>query len=233
MYKEIEEIYKKQSPYNIIKKKIFWIYLLFMVVSLVFNIYNKILLMIIVLFVMISCMKLVCEKNLKIKLYLVKTNEKNLKPLNLIIKEEELKLFRDYSIRRNLYNEKLLLCIISHYRNVIKTRIFGGNLLAVLSLVLPICLEFCTKDGFDFMRFSNAIPYLIVFCLMIVIAYMSFNELIGIKKFLKGEDEMEERLEEIFSELYVDYINKIKRLKGNRNIKRQIKSKKINSKTKA
>lgn len=35
MYKDIEEIYKKKSPYNIIKKWMFWIYVVFILISLI------------------------------------------------------------------------------------------------------------------------------------------------------------------------------------------------------
>ena len=42
---------------------------------------------------------------------------------------------------------------------------------------------------------------------MIILLYFSYNQFIEAKKFLKGEDGMIERLEEIFSELYVEYIN--------------------------
>ena len=127
--------------------------------------------------------------------------------LSLIIKNEEDKLFKEYSIKNNLYNEKSLLCIIGHYRNLIKTKIVGGNLLAILSIAVPILLSFYTKEGFDFNGLANALPYLISFSIMIILLYFSYNQFIEAKKFLKGEDGMIERLEEIFSELYVEYIN--------------------------
>ena len=70
MYKDIEEIYKKKSPYNIIKKWTFWIYVIFIFISLVFNFLNKIVPMILVFIAMLLIMKVVSEKVLNTKLHL-------------------------------------------------------------------------------------------------------------------------------------------------------------------
>lgn len=208
MYNEIENIYKNKSPHNIIKKRMFWIYVVFIFISLIFNILNKVLPMILVFVAMLITMKLMCEKTLKTKLHLsLGKNKDDEVALPLIIKNAEKKLFRDYSMKNKLYNEKSLLCIINHYRNMIKTKIVGGNLLAILSIVIPVVLSFYTKEGFDFNELVNALPYLISFCIMIIIFYFSYNQFIEVKKFLKGEDGMMERLEEIFSELYMECIN--------------------------
>ena len=209
MYKDIEEIYKKKSPYNIIKKWTFWIYVIFIFISLVFNFLNKIVPMILVFIAMLLIMKVVSEKVLNTKLHLSigKRNENEI-TLSLIIRNAEKELFKDYSIKNNMYNEKTLLCIIDHYRNMIKTKKVGGNLLAILSIAVPAILSFYTKDGFDFNGLAIALPYLISFSIVIIMLYFSYSQFIEAKKFLKGEDGMIERLEEIFSELYTECINK-------------------------
>lgn len=208
MYKDIEEIYKKKSPYNIIKKWTFWIYVIFIFISLVFNFLNKIVPMILVFIAMLLIMKVVSEKVLNTKLYLSigKRNENEI-TLPIIIRNAEKELFKDYFIKNNIYNEKTLLCIIDHYRNMIKTKIVGGNLLAILSIAIPAILSFYTKDGFDFNGLAIALPYLISFSIVIIMLYFSYSQFIEAKKFLKGEDGMIERLEEIFSELYIECIN--------------------------
>ena len=208
MYKDIEEIYKKKSPYNIIKKWTFWIYVIFIFISLVFNFLNKIVPMILVFIVMLLIMKVVSEKVLNTKLHLSigKRNENEI-TLPLIIRNAEKELFKNYSIKNNMYNEKTLLCIIDHYRNMIKTKIVGGNLLAILSIAIPVILSFYTKDGFDFNGLAIALPYLISFSIVIIMLYFTYSQFIEAKKFLKGEDGMIERLEEIFSELYTECIN--------------------------
>lgn len=208
MYKDIEEIYKKKSPYNIIKKWMLWIYVVFILISLIFNFLNKIVPMILVLLAMLLIMKIVSEKVLNTKLHINigKRNENEI-TLPLIIRNAEKELFKDYSIKNNMYNEKTLLCIIDHYRNMIKTKIVGGNLLAILSIAIPAILSFYTKDGFDFNGLAIALPYLISFSIVIIMLYFSYSQFIEAKKFLKGEDGMVERLEEIFSELYTECIN--------------------------
>lgn len=208
MYKNIEEIYKKKSPYNIIKKRTFWIYALFVSISLIFKFFNKIVLMILALIAMTLVIKLVSEKVLNIRLYFNLGKRKNNDiSLPLIIKNTENKLFKDYSIKNNLYNEKSLLCIIEHYRNQIKSKVVSGNLLAILSIIVPVLLAFYTKDGFDFNGLASALPYIIFFVIIIILLYFSYSQLIEMKKFLKGEDGMIERLEEIFSEIYIECIN--------------------------
>lgn len=208
MYKDIEEIYKKKSPYNIIKKWMFWIYVVFILISLIFNFLNKIVPMILVFVAMLLIMRFVSEKVLNTKLHINigKRNENEI-TLPLIIRNAEKELFKDYSIKNNMYNEKTLLCIIDHYRNMIKTKIVGGNLLAILSITIPAILSFYTKDGFDFNGLAIALPYLISFSIVIIMLYFSYSQFIEAKKFLKGEDGMIERLEEIFSELYTECIN--------------------------
>ena len=208
MYKDIEEIYKKKSPYNIIKKRTFWIYVVFILISLIFKFLNKIVPMILVFIAMLLIMKIVSEKVLNTKLHfnIGKRNENEI-TLPLIIRNAEKELFKDYSIKNNMYNEKTLLGIIDHDRNMIKTKIVGGNLLAILSIAIPAILSFYTKDGFDFNDLAIALPYLISFSIVIIMLYFSYSQFIEAKKFLKGEDGMIERLEEIFSELYTECIN--------------------------
>ncbi|MDO4376592.1 MAG: hypothetical protein Q4C38_00440 [bacterium] len=208
MYKDIEEIYKKKSPYNIIKKRTFWIYVVFILISLIFNFLNKVVPMILVFIAMLLIMKIVSEKVLNTKLHLsIGKKQDNGVTLPFIIRNAEKELFKNYSIKNNMYNEKTLLCIIDHYRNMIKTKIVGGNLLAILSIAIPAILSFYTKDGFDFNGLAIALPYLISFSIVIIMLYFSYSQFIEAKKFLKGEDGMIERLEEIFSELYIECIN--------------------------
>mgnify|MGYP004610912337 FL=1 len=208
MYKDIEEIYKKKSPYNIIKKRTFWIYVVFILISLIFNFLNKVVPMILVFIAMLLIMKVVSEKVLNTKLHLsIGKKQDNGVTLPFIIRNAEKELFKNYSIKNNMYNEKTLLCIIDHYRNMIKTKIVGGNLLAILSIAIPAILSFYTKDGFDFNGLAIALPYLISFSIVIIMLYFSYSQFIEAKKFLKGEDGMIERLEEIFSELYTECIN--------------------------
>lgn len=230
MYKDIEEIYKKKSPYNIIKKRTFWIYVVFILISLIFNFLNKVVPMILVFIAMLLIMKVVSEKVLNTKLHLsIGKKQDNGVTLPFIIRNAEKELFKNYSIKNNMYNEKTFLCIIDHYRNMIKTKIVGGNLLAILSIAIPAILSFYTKDGFDFNGLAIALPYLISFSIVIIMLYFSYSQFIEAKKFLKGEDGMIERLEEIFSELYIECINTNiveKKKKSKKQVKKKTKASK-------
>lgn len=230
MYKDIEEIYKKKSPYNIIKKRTFWIYVVFILISLIFNFLNKVVPMILVFIAMLLIMKVVSEKVLNTKLHLsIGKKQDNGVALPFIIRNAEKELFKNYSIKNNMYNEKTLLCIIDHYRNMIKTKIVGGNLLAILSIAIPAILSFYTKDGFDFNGLAIALPYLISFSIVIIMLYFSYSQFIEAKKFLKGEDGMIERLEEIFSELYIECINTNiveKKIESKKQVKKKTKASK-------
>jgi len=208
MYKDIEKIYKKKSPYNIIMKKTFLIYVLFILTSLIFNFFNKVIPMILVFVAMLLVLKKVSEKVLNTKLHFsFEKNKANEETLSVIIKNVDKNLFKMYSVENNFYNEKSLICIINHYRNLIKPKIVGGNLLAILSIIIPTILSFLTKDGFDFNSLTNTIAYLVTFTIMIIILYFLYNQFISMKNLLKGEDGMIERLEEIFSELYVECVS--------------------------
>lgn len=189
-------------------KKTFLIYVLFILTSLIFNFFNKVIPMILVFVAMLLVLKKVSEKVLNTKLHFsFEKNKANEETLSVIIKNVDKNLFKMYSVENNFYNEKSLICIINHYRNLIKPKIVGGNLLAILSIIIPTILSFLTKDGFDFNSLTNTIPYLVTFTIMIIILYFLYNQFISMKNLLKGEDGMIERLEEIFSELYVECVS--------------------------
>ena len=59
--------------------------------------------------------------------------------------------------------------------------------------------------------------------------YFSYNQFIEAKKLLKGEDGMNERLEEIFSELYIEYVNELKGKKLEKTKNKKL----VNKKTKS
>ena len=149
-----------------------------------------------------------CEKTLNKKLYIsfYKKTKDDI-PLSLIIKNEEYKIFKRYSLKNHLYNEKVLLCIVNHYRNLYKSKSISGNLLTIMSIAIPVLLSFYTKTGFDFNGLTNTLPYLICFSMIIVLLYIFCHQLLKMKELYKGEVGMIDRLEEIFSELYIECVN--------------------------
>ena len=105
MYQKIEQLYKKESPYNRIKIKLFMLYYIVMGVLLVFNFLKAYILMILTIIITAFFMKQICEKELKEKLFF-ELNKKSTdgKPLNDIIREKENKMFCNYLIENKLYD---------------------------------------------------------------------------------------------------------------------------------
>lgn len=219
MYKDIEEIYKKKSPYNKIKMRMFWLYLLAVPFLLIFNYYKNYFMMIITIVIVILIMKKISEKVLKQKLYFSFNNRRKV-PLNKIIEAKEKILFVDYLKIKSLYNKETIKCLLDHYRCYIKPKIVGGNFLSILSIIISVLLAFISKDGFDFNSFSTSLPYLLSIIFLFGIVYYPVSKITKIKKFFTGEDGMIERLESIFSELYVEFDENNSREKSKKEFKK-------------
>lgn len=218
MYRKIEEIYKKESPYNIIKRRTLILYIVTVLILYVLNINTNIILniimMIISAIITIILMKKICENILKEKLYIKFGKGKNGgKPLNKIISEKENQIFKLYLIENQMFGKEIIKCILNHYRNEKKTKLISGNFLTIVSIVISILAIFITKDGFDINNFKNVLPFILGIIFTMLAIYYSFKKIGDLKNYIKGEDGMTERLEIIFSELYVECIlnkNKLK-----------------------
>ena len=119
----------------------------------------------------------------------------------------EKKMFKSFLKTEKKYNKETLECILNHYRTYIKPKIAGDNFLAIVAIVISIALAFVSKEGFNINSFENALPYLFCFIVITAIIYFSIKKFIEIKKIFKGEAGMYERLEVIFSEMYIEYKN--------------------------
>lgn len=233
MYDEINMLYKKKSPYNIIKVRVFYIYLFFFIATLIFgylfNIWIIIILNSIIMFLTIKYVcQLVLNEKLEFSFNLKKTNDDTLPTL---IRNKEIEMFRAYFVKNDLLEEKVLLCIIDHYRKLIKTKTINGSFITIISIVISIIIPFCSSGGFNKTEFINVLPYIIIACVFISILYYTYHKFLQLKEFLKGEDGMNERLEEIFSELYIETIKNEKN--SNNKITTSKSKKKIATKTKS
>lgn len=207
MYNKIERLYKKESPHNKITKKIFILYLVMVFLLLLFNVLNIQSLMILVVLIVIIAMRRFYEKELgkKIPFRLNKNNTID-KSFNDMINDKENQLFRNYLNKNNIYNEKTLKCIMDHYRNLVKSKPISDNFWSAITIIVSIVLAFVTKDGFDFNNFKRAIPYIFIFVFAVVMIFFSVKQFGYVKSIFKGNARMFERLEIIFSELYVEFI---------------------------
>lgn len=228
MYKRIEELYKKQSPYNRIKKKFFLTYIGIGIILLLLNITDSSLMMFLTAIITMFVIKRICEKELKTKLYFkFDKKDKKGKPLDEIIIEKEKEIFQNYLKENKIQNYKSLKCIIEHYRNLVKPKVITDNLWSIISIVISIIIAFVTKDGFDFKSFEKTLPYLISFTFIVFIILFFVRKFSEIRTFLKGEEGIYERLEVIFSELYIDSLKENINTK-NKNCKQKVKIKHTN-----
>lgn len=206
MFSKIENIYKKESPYNRIKIRLFITYIITMLLLWVFNINNIYLMMILMLVIAFFTIKYICENELNAKIYFKYDKRDNEgQPLNEIIHNKEKLLFKQYLKKENIYNRESLECILNHYRAYIKPNTVGNNFWAIIAIVISIGLAFVTKEGFDIKSFELSLPYLFAIVFMAIIIYYPIKKFPEIKKFFKGEDGIYENLEIIFSELYIEY----------------------------
>lgn len=207
MYRELENLYKKQSPYNKIKRKLFFVYIVTVALLLLFNNFNNYGLMILIIFILLFVMKNIIEKELNTKLYLGLKKENHGKTIEQLIDIKEKKLFKEYLKSKNLYNTLALKCIMDHYRNLIKPKIVNDIFWTIIAIIVSILIAFITPSGFDFNSFERTLPYLFFFAIIIIIFWLFIKQFSEIKTFIKGEDGMLERLETIFSELYIESTN--------------------------
>lgn len=227
MFNKIEDLYKKQSPYNRITKKIFVTYVIIMPLLWALNIGKAYILMTIALIAAFFIIKRICEKELNTKLYF-KFDKKDHNGLTLseIIGIREKSMFREFLKDNKWYNKEKIDCILNHYRTYIKPKIVGDNFFAIITIVVSIVLAFVTKEGFNINSFEKSLPYLISFILMTIMIYYPIKKFTEVKKILKGEDGIYERLEIIFSELYIEYEEEKIEVKKKPKAKKQAKSKK-------
>lgn len=227
MFNKIEELYKKQSPYNRITKKMFWTYIIIMLLLWVLNNGKAYISMIITLIVAFFIIKRICEKELNTKLYL-KFNKKDNSGLTLseIVNIREKSMFQKFLKENKWYNKEKIECILNHYRTYIKPKIVGDNFWSIIAIVVSVVLAFVTKEGFNINSFEKSLPYLISFILMTIMIYYPIKKFVEVKKILKGEEGIYERLEIIFSELYIEYEEDKTEVNKNSKTKKQMKSKK-------
>ena len=183
MFKKIEYLYKKKSPYNRIKIKLFCAYLITIFLLWCLNIYNIYWMMLLILIISFFAVKHICEKELNTKLYIIIGKKDNSgKPLNELIHSEEKQLFKNFLKKENIYNKEVIECIINHYRVYIRQNIIGDNFWAIIAIIISIALAFVTKDGFDIESFEQALPYLFALVFVTIIIYYPIKEFPEIKK---------------------------------------------------
>lgn len=202
MYKEIEYKYKKEGYYN---KKI-------KIISILYNI-SYIILCFIYLFFKLTIVHIIIATLVYfIILFLVILKLLNIKlsfdvekiriSINKSREErhcQEITLMKDFLKDNNIYNKEAINTIVEHYRNK-SSKKESSNLLTILGIIISIVIATSDKN--------QIITNLIIYIPLYVTFHFVIIQFINYIKMLKGEEEIYENLESIFSELYIELTSK-------------------------
>ncbi len=216
MYKDIETFYKKNDPFAKFIKYLTISYSVFLTIALICAIYKWYFLMLIIEAVTIIVAILhffhfskEMPSNIKKKVFSVHIIHNTKK----MFKYGEIKIFKQMAQKQKIYHEETLKCILEHYRLFISQKQFSVSFVSLISIALPILLSFYNNGSFNTVDLMNSLKYIAVFLIGMFAFYYVINSVVNIKRLILGEDAMYIRLEEIFSELYVECINE-KKQKG-------------------
>ena len=204
MYNKIEDLYKKKSAYNRITRKFFIVYFISFFSIWLFGLFKHTYISIILVLVLLCFMKRISENELKKKFYIFKKLSSKGNTLQDEINNQEIGIMKKYLIVNNLYNEKNVINIINHYRNLIIPKNRGNNFWTIVSLIITLIIPFVNKDGFNIELLNSVLPYFLSLIIVCGIIYLSYKEIFTLTKSLKGELRIYERLEEIFSEILIE-----------------------------
>lgn len=204
MYKKIEDLYKNKSAYNRITRKFFTVYFISFFSVWLFGLLKHTYISVILVLVLLYAMKRICENELKEKFYIFNNPGDKGNTLEDEINNQEIVIMRNYLINNNLYDEKNIINIINHYRNLIMPKNKSNNFWAIISLIITLIIPFISEDGFDIELLSTVLPYFVSLLVVFGMLYFSYKEIFTLTKSLKGELRMYERLEEIFSEILME-----------------------------
>lgn len=205
MFSKIEKVYKKESPYNKIIKTFIIVYVLSFMALWFFGLFKRPYFTLIFVFVQLHVIKIISEKEFN-KKFTLKSIIKHDGQSELLheIEEKEIKIMKKYLNENNINNNICITNIIDHYRILKSSKENHISLLELISLIVTILIPFINNNGFDIELLKKIAPYFITLIIMIAILYIFFEEIIILKKSLKGELYIYERLEEIFCIILCD-----------------------------
>lgn len=202
MYNRVESKFKKESIYNKMSKFLFKRYMIVVILVFIVKIIFKMSFFIemfftIILFFLETIIELKISKDISI----LKKDER----INYSKKayEEELILLKNILKENDLYNEKMIKDLIEHYRNLIPSKKNEINVPELISIVFTIVLGIYSIIKEDEKTITIIIA---VFIVMLFIIYV-YNQIRNIIVMLKGEEDINERLEGLLGEIYSEVVN--------------------------
>lgn len=205
MFSKIEKIYKKESPYNKIIKTFIIVSVLSFIALWFFGLFKRPYLTLIFVLGQLYVIIKISEKEFN-KKFTLKSIIKHDGQSELLqeIEEKEIKIMKNYLNENGINNNICITNIIDHYRILKSSKENHISLLELISLIVTILIPFINSNGFDIELLKKVSPYFITLIIMIAILYIFFEEIVILKKSLKGELYIYERLEEIFCIILCD-----------------------------
>lgn len=205
MYKSIENEFKKESIYNKRDRSMFIIYLIVFTIVSIFTVIFKLhflimLILIIFLFFLVLAAKTIIANRIKI------TNKQQLQEYIKEMDKKELATLRNILKNNNLYNEKIINNFIEHYRNLISSsRINKISIIEIITIITSIGIY--VYDEVTLTINSQKLFSMISIIILTMVLYFLYTQFKDTIIMLKGEENIYERLEALFNNLYIEIIN--------------------------
>lgn len=205
MYKSIENEFKKESIYNKRDRSMFIIYLIVFTIVSIFTVIFKLhflimLISIIFLFFLVLAVKTIITHRIKI------TNKQQLQEYIKEMDKKELATLRNILKNNNLYNEKIINDFIEHYRNLISSpRINKISIIEIITIITSIGIY--VYDEVTLTINSQKLFSMISIIISTMVLYFLHTQFKDTIIILKGEENIYERLEALFNNLYIEMIN--------------------------
>lgn len=211
MYDQMEIMYKKNSLYNKFTKTYFstaiTIYIIFIILGLYkIALYGYLFLPI---FMIVMYIKVYKALGLSIKniRQIFKIGD-NISHYREYVKEKDNKLGRKIVKKLNIRTKNDLKLVIEHYRELSNVTVKKLGYVNFLGLVITLAVAFKDVTGLSFSSLESSITYLLSIIIFFTIIYFSYIQVANLCKLLKGEDNLYKNLEEILTEIYLNFKKK-------------------------
>ncbi len=120
--------------------------------------------------------------------------------------KKELATLRNILKNNNLYNEKIINDFIEHYRNLISSpRINKISIIEIITIITSIGIY--VYDEVTLTINSQKLFSMISIIISTMVLYFLYTQFKDTIIILKGEENIYERLEALFNNLYIEMIN--------------------------
>lgn len=206
MYNYIEDKYKKKSFLNKFVREYFAFYILSFLLIIIFNFlkidYYFYLWIIIALLIFYYKILVV----VKAKTFLEKINVlNNISKFKEISKKEEKKLIVSILEDIKVKTRNDIKLIIEHYRSLNFEKGHSNNFWTIVAIIFAVLTPFVNSKGINLDSLAVALPTFLSVFFIIFISNVMYNSVISFARIISGKEQLYIRLEEMFTEIYINY----------------------------